>query len=627
MPSPAMPAVMSVTYVARLSASSVTSNRQLHHQHQQELKHSIAELEATAAAKAEIKKLEKDMDEFKNNKEGKTDKLKVLPPLWNAMRSLDGFSSQANVQKQKAALQNQAVKVKTQQKEMQTAALDLEQIEADIAVEKTRKESLADKVAKSEHITTTTDSNMMTGGARRGGAPSARRACDTDAVRHRVARTGRGNQGQEANSCHAEVAINKFEHDLKAFTKEQAGHVTARRISKSSTSGSWSRAICLARRDHSTSTSTVTSNSASTAIYTTTNTSISPAAHSWHQLCQRPSVQHQPPLPSLPVVPEDTLDTQGVEREGRDTAEYGTWDHENNEGVSRQADEIAGERIILIQVAWHTRSGIRHRWHGRIMRREKGKAMTRRARDSKASGNPPLNLQGIEILTVPGRIRLEAVRARDVVGAVAIGGPPSCREVGGVGSAGVNEAGNAACVQMHSNMVLWSSVVQEEQIVAVDVLARCGLSWLRRRGQHGCRWGSGCCGGMIRGRRRGGCSFCGGRGQCIGGRGENGGGLRARLACCSCRCVSATVSWSSPTEVAMSKVNEMGIIALTVSTGIYLSARAVLDAVNRSMMTLQHLAVDPVDTHPFVTGALGDEAILENWVDRRGRRSMAILTL
>ncbi|KAI9507974.1 hypothetical protein F5148DRAFT_1149372 [Russula earlei] len=72
------------------------------------------------------------MDKFKNNKEGKMDKLKVLPPLWNVTHSLNGFSSQANIQKQKATLQKQAVKVKTQQKEMQMAALELEQIKADI---------------------------------------------------------------------------------------------------------------------------------------------------------------------------------------------------------------------------------------------------------------------------------------------------------------------------------------------------------------------------------------------------------------------------------------------------------------------------------------------------------------
>lgn len=65
-------------------------------------------------AQAEIKKLEKDMAEFKDNKEGKIDELK------------------ADVSRQKAALQKHSVVVKTQQKELQTATLELEQVEKDI---------------------------------------------------------------------------------------------------------------------------------------------------------------------------------------------------------------------------------------------------------------------------------------------------------------------------------------------------------------------------------------------------------------------------------------------------------------------------------------------------------------
>ncbi|KAJ7083090.1 condensin complex subunit SMC2 [Mycena belliarum] len=86
------------------------------------LKQTIVDLKAAiqtaqekqAAANEDCVRLQRDMDEFKNNKDGKIDELK------------------ADILKQKAALQKHSVMVKTQQKEQQTAALELEQMEADI---------------------------------------------------------------------------------------------------------------------------------------------------------------------------------------------------------------------------------------------------------------------------------------------------------------------------------------------------------------------------------------------------------------------------------------------------------------------------------------------------------------
>ncbi|KAG6902142.1 hypothetical protein C0995_003899 [Termitomyces sp. Mi166 len=88
----------------------------------EELKQTIENLKSAvkaakdkvSEAQEECKKLERDMAEFKNNKEGKTEELKK------------------DISRQKAALQKQAVIVKTQQKEVQTAKLELEQIEQDI---------------------------------------------------------------------------------------------------------------------------------------------------------------------------------------------------------------------------------------------------------------------------------------------------------------------------------------------------------------------------------------------------------------------------------------------------------------------------------------------------------------
>ncbi|KAF8147393.1 nuclear condensin complex protein [Crassisporium funariophilum] len=81
-------------------------------------------------AQDECKKLERDMDEFKNNKDGKIDELK------------------ASILKQKSVLQKHAVTVKTQHKELQTATLELEQLESDIEAEKANLEEAKAVVAK-----------------------------------------------------------------------------------------------------------------------------------------------------------------------------------------------------------------------------------------------------------------------------------------------------------------------------------------------------------------------------------------------------------------------------------------------------------------------------------------------
>lgn len=75
------------------------------------------------AAQAEIKKLEKDMNEFKNNKEGKTEELRVRE--WLSEISSPSTCLQTNISKQKSAIQKHNVVMKTQQKEMQTVTLEL----------------------------------------------------------------------------------------------------------------------------------------------------------------------------------------------------------------------------------------------------------------------------------------------------------------------------------------------------------------------------------------------------------------------------------------------------------------------------------------------------------------------
>ncbi|THU91966.1 condensin complex subunit SMC2 [Dendrothele bispora CBS 962.96] len=82
------------------------------------------------AAADEIKKLQKDMEEFKNNKDGKIDELK------------------ASISKQKTALQKRSVELKTKQKDHQSVLLEHEQMKTDLVEAKERVEEAKGNVAK-----------------------------------------------------------------------------------------------------------------------------------------------------------------------------------------------------------------------------------------------------------------------------------------------------------------------------------------------------------------------------------------------------------------------------------------------------------------------------------------------
>jgi structural maintenance of chromosome 2 len=65
------------------------------------------------------------MGEFKNNKEGKIEELKVWRLADTLINPTFNVLLQATIKKQKAALQKESVTVKTHQKDVQTAKLEL----------------------------------------------------------------------------------------------------------------------------------------------------------------------------------------------------------------------------------------------------------------------------------------------------------------------------------------------------------------------------------------------------------------------------------------------------------------------------------------------------------------------
>ncbi|KAG5645320.1 hypothetical protein DXG03_006509 [Asterophora parasitica] len=180
----------------------------------EDLKKTIADLKAAVHAakdkqkdaQEECKKLERDMVEFKNNKEGKTEELK------------------ADIVKQKAALQRHAVIVKTQQKEVQTATLELEQIEQDIgAMETTLAEAKAG-VAKLNRELAKLNAQVASGEV-------AHAKAEKKLQEERATLTRFDNELKELASVikekrqevsQADLEIKGLEHEVQALNKEKA---------------------------------------------------------------------------------------------------------------------------------------------------------------------------------------------------------------------------------------------------------------------------------------------------------------------------------------------------------------------------------------------------------------------
>ncbi|KAJ3508145.1 hypothetical protein NLJ89_g5913 [Agrocybe chaxingu] len=154
---------------------------------------------------AEVKKLERDMHEFKNNKDGKIDELK------------------ASISKQKKDLQKHAVQLKTQQKELQTATVELEQVEGDIEGEKNQLEEAKQGIANMQKELVQLEDEVS--------AKEAEAAKAEDKWQEELATLSRFDtelkeldrvvKEKKAVISQADLDIEKLKHDIAVFSKDK----------------------------------------------------------------------------------------------------------------------------------------------------------------------------------------------------------------------------------------------------------------------------------------------------------------------------------------------------------------------------------------------------------------------
>ncbi|RSH76747.1 Structural maintenance of chromosomes protein 2 [Apiotrichum porosum] len=168
--------------------------------------------EKQKAASADVKRLEKEMDDFKNNKDSKLKEIK------------------ADIASKKKELGKKTTQVKTRQKEVQTAELEIQQLDADIDAARVEVDEAiaAHNKSKAEHkaLAETLKSQQADHKA----AESKLKAERAVLVRFddELHDLERDLKAKRQEIVDAELALKKLDHDLGVVAKERTGSESAK---------------------------------------------------------------------------------------------------------------------------------------------------------------------------------------------------------------------------------------------------------------------------------------------------------------------------------------------------------------------------------------------------------------
>ncbi|EAU83424.2 nuclear condensin complex protein [Coprinopsis cinerea okayama7 len=157
------------------------------------------------AAKEEIKKLEKDMAEFNNNKDGKIDELK------------------ARIKKQKAELQKYASTVSTKQREYSTIKLDLDQLESDFEAKQKELEEAKEGVTaiKEEFAALQTEIKETTDEYQVADAKLKDEMATLDRFNNEIKALEATIKDKKASADQLDLELTKMKHELEKLAAEK----------------------------------------------------------------------------------------------------------------------------------------------------------------------------------------------------------------------------------------------------------------------------------------------------------------------------------------------------------------------------------------------------------------------